>query len=193
MPLVRWRHDRIAADIRQVLQVRRLSGGGWEGGGRWRRVKGEGDACRRFGLARRLLRATAVESGTVPEASRSAKRTLDAPVARYPVGGDWRSSAFGGRRAAGPAHAFLGLHSRPPIPAPRRGRGSGGWPPGCGSGTVRDPVAVPAALIRRRGRRPCRRRCAGTARGVRLGGAGRPRGRSPRRRPRRAGRSRSRA
>ena len=137
MPLPRWGDDRGAADVGQVLRVGRLNGGGGERDGRWRRVKGEGDAGRRFGLPRRLLRATAVESGTVPEASRSAKRTLDAPVARYAVGGDWRSSALGGRRADGPAHTFpvctLDRRSLPPGEGGGPGAGPrGAVPAGCG-------------------------------------------------------------
>ena len=81
-------------------------------------------------------------SGFGIEASRSAQRTLDAPVARYPVGRDRRSPRFGGGRPVVPARRFSDRHSRPPIPASRRGRGSGGWP---GAGPWAGPrLALPA-------------------------------------------------
>ena len=125
-------------------------------------------------------------AGTGPEASRSAKRTLDAPLAKYPVGRGSAVVGVGSETGLGAPHSLANASGRRSLP-PGEGGGPGAGPR-LGSGTG---GGLP--LSRRRGRRPCRRRCAGTAPGVRPGRGGRPRGPSPRRRPRRAGRSRCRA
>ena len=155
--------------------------------GRRRRVKGDRDAGTAAGSCN--ARAPELGGGCVHgvEASRSAKRTLDAPSGKYPVG---QGSAV---VAVDPG--------TPPVPAAfasRRAPDRRTLPPGEGGGPGAGPRLRNARAASRahgliRPRAPCRRRCAGTARGVRPGRGARPRGRSPRSRRRRAVRSRGRA
>lgn len=155
-PSAMGRDDRRAAGLGQVPgRVRFASAAekdtGVGGGSRASATRG----CGWF-TSRRRLRATA--AGLARGRRRRARRSgpLTRPWREHPVGGYRRTNGPVGARAGWrPPPAMAG--TRPPIPAPRRGRGSGGWPPGAGFPHGAG-VALPAGLSRRRGPRPCRRR-----------------------------------
>ena len=96
--------------------------------------QGRGRRLKAAGFAGAAVAGDGGGAGTGPEASRSAKRTLDAPLAKYPVGRGSAVAASDRRRGLGVAGISLAYRLRPPIPAPRRGRGSGGWPPAAAFG-----------------------------------------------------------
>ena len=108
------RRSRLAQD-----GCRRQRGGRprWSGAA----VKGDRDACKELGTPRPLFHERGVEGRTDPEASRSAKRTLDSRVATPRCGRGWcppqavGSGAGAGVRRDLPADAPAGT-----IPAQRR-------------------------------------------------------------------------
>ena len=151
--------------------------------------QGRGRRWKAAGVREAAVAGEGGGAGTGPEASRSAKRTLDAPLAEIPCRAGIGGRGVGPETGPWGCRHFLGVPPAAADPCPPARAGVRGLAPGCGFRAW----APALPLSRRRGRRPCRRRCGGTARGVRPGRGGRPPGRSPRRRPRRAGRSWSRA
>ena len=106
--------------------------------GRWRRVKGDRDAGTTLGLAGRSRRGTASCRGTASRRRGRRSEPLTRPWESTLRGRDRRSPRSNGATSAGRSRTRCpGPTSRPPNPASRRGRGSGGWPPACAPCTAR--------------------------------------------------------